>query len=105
MLAGECMPRAQTAAVLSNGRCAARAHTHTPIIPPPYPTHNLDQHAGHTKDLARGTDCTAWGPPSSDVLEHPYTVGGGGVPPPLDPPPPLPMFEADSQNFASANRI
>ena len=33
-----------------------------------------------------------------DVLERPYTVGGG--PPPL--PPPLPMLEAESQNFASA---
>ena len=45
--------------------------------------------------------------PSSDVFERPYTVGGRGgyPPPPLDPPsprpPPLPMFEADSQNFAS----
>ena len=50
----------------------------------------------------------------SDVLERPYTVGGGGVPPltpptslPFDPhpPPPLPMFEADSQNFASAPSV
>ena len=50
-------------------------------------------------------------PPSpSDVLERPYTAGGGGVPPPpLDPPPPppppLPMFEADSQHFASAPSV
>ena len=57
-----------------------------------------------------------WGQ-SSDVLERPYTVGGGGVPPltppypppPFGPPPPLPsplvMFEADSQNFASAPSV
>ena len=39
-----------------------------------------------------------------NVVERPYAGGGGGVPPPLDPPPPppLPMFEADSQSFASA---
>ena len=43
---------------------------------------------------------------SSDVLEPLYTVGGGGVPPPprTPSPPPLPMFEADSQHFASAPR-
>ena len=47
---------------------------------------------------------------ASDVLERPYTVGGGGgtsPAPPLPPPPSaplfvLPMFEAESQNFASA---
>ena len=41
-------------------------------------------------------------PRRRDVLERPYTVGGGSPPPPppLDPPP-LPMFEADSQIFAS----
>ena len=38
-----------------------------------------------------------------DVLERPYTGGGGGVAPAC-PPPPLPMFEADGQNFASALR-
>ena len=38
----------------------------------------------------------------SDVLEPPYTAGGaGGGYPPL---PPLPMFEADSQNFSSVPR-
>ena len=37
-----------------------------------------------------------------DALERPYTVGGGGVTPH---PPPLPMFEADSQNFASAPSV
>ena len=43
------------------------------------------------------------------MLEPPYTVGGRGVAPPaphppldLPPPSPLPMFEADSQIFASA---
>ena len=37
-----------------------------------------------------------------DVVERPYTAGGGGAPPP---PPTLPMFEADSQNFASAPSV
>ena len=39
-----------------------------------------------------------------DGLERPCTVGGGGLPPswiPLTSPSPLPMFQADSQNFAS----
>ena len=40
-------------------------------------------------------------PPPRDVLERPYTVGGA-LPPP---PPPLPMFEADSQKFASAPSV
>ena len=44
-------------------------------------------------------------PVRSDALERPYTAGGGGgtplATPPAPPPPPL-MFEADSQNFASA---
>ena len=47
-----------------------------------------------------------------DVLERPYTVGGGGLPsPPLPgplrppPPPPVPMFGAESQNFASAPSV
>ena len=45
-------------------------------------------------------------PTPRDVLERLYTVGGGGVPPPPpDPPHPLPMFEADSQNFASAPSV
>ena len=47
-------------------------------------------------------------PPCRDVLERPYTAGGGGLPPPpgppLPPPSPLPMFETDSQNFASVPR-
>ena len=44
-------------------------------------------------------------PPPRDVLERPYTVGGEGLPPSPpgpSPRPPLPMLEADSQNFASA---
>ena len=44
-----------------------------------------------------------------DVLDRPYAAGGGGVtppaPPPPPPPPPLPMFEADSQHFASAPSV
>ena len=40
-----------------------------------------------------------------NVLERPYAVGGGGVPPPGRPPPPLPMFGADSQDFASAPSV
>ena len=51
----------------------------------------------------------------SDVVERPSTVAGGAVPPPWTPlspppppprppPPPLPMFEADSQRFASVPR-
>ena len=44
-------------------------------------------------------------PPLRNVLDQPYTAGGGGGnPPPLDPPP-LPMFEAGSQNFASAPSV
>ena len=45
------------------------------------------------------------------VLERPYTVGGGGgkpppgPPSPPPPPSPLPMFEADSQNCASAPSV
>ena len=35
-----------------------------------------------------------------DVVERPYTAGGGGCPPPPLDPPPLPMFEAEGQNFA-----
>ena len=81
------------------------ARTHTPLFPPPPPTPHTISINMQVKDLAQGTDCTAWGPPSSDVLEQPYTEGGGGGPPPLDPPrpppphpPPLPMLEANSQN-------
>ena len=40
-----------------------------------------------------------------DVLGRPYAGGGGGGYPPLcTPPSPLPMFEADSQHFASVPR-
>ena len=40
-----------------------------------------------------------------EVLERPYTGGGGSTPPPWTPLlPPLPMFEADSHNFASVPR-
>ena len=53
----------------------------------------------------------------ADVLERPYTAGGGVYPPPpytpppppllirSHTPPPLPMFAADSQNFASAPSV
>ena len=42
-------------------------------------------------------------PPTRDVLERPYTVGRrGATPPSTPPPPPVPMFEADSHNFALA---
>ena len=53
----------------------------------------------HTAPVRRG------GGLFRDVSDRPYTVGGGGIPPPwtpLPPPPPLSMFDADSQNFASA---
>ena len=40
----------------------------------------------------------------SDVLERPYAAGGRGRNPP-PPPSPLPMFEADSQNSASAPSV
>ena len=44
------------------------------------------------------------GPVGSDVLERPYAAGGGrGTPP--HPRPPLPMFEADCENFASAPSV
>ena len=43
-------------------------------------------------------------PSSRDVLGRPYTAGGG-VTPWDPPPPPLPMFEADSQKFASAPSV
>ena len=55
--------------------------------------------------------CKGPGPyrgPASNVLERPYSVGGGGVtprPPPPPSTPPLPMFEADSQIFASAPSV
>ena len=50
-------------------------------------------------------------PPPSDVLDRLCAVGGGGVPPhgpppPIPPPPPpIPMFEADSPNFALAPSV
>ena len=43
-------------------------------------------------------------PVGSDVLERPYAAGGARGTPPL-PPPPLPMFEADCENFASAPSV
>ena len=56
--------------------------------------------------MPRRSSIQSWYGPDGvarDVLERPYAAGGGVRPP--GPPPPLPMFEADSQNFASVPSV
>ena len=90
------------------GYCRARKFTEARNMircPPP------KQYAAVRHPGPEPGHCVVWRTPSPrDVQERPYTAGGGGggVPPlwtPPSSPVPLPMPEADSQNFASAPSV
>ena len=69
--------------------------------------HDSNAESGFSTDVGDHARERAAALGGSDVLYRPYTVGEG-FPTPLDPPPPsplLPMFEADSQNFASVPSV
>ena len=87
-----------------------------PPPPPPLPMFEAEsQSFASVPSVPRGFTLQKFRPAFGG--DHRRTLGGGGVPakppkhppfrppPPSSPPPPLPMFEAESQSFASAPSV